>query len=290
MKCLKCDSTDFETKNIRFSSELKGETIDVIVPSFVCKACHTTLMDAKQMNEHRRAVADAYRRKHKLLTSQEIIAYRSRLNMNQTEFARYLNVGEASIKRWETYFIQDAGQDDHIRLKCDEAYAETNFLNIQYQHSEPDLFRGNKKFSLELFKNVALFLIKETNASILFLNKLHFYVDFLHFKKTFKSITGSRYVPLRYGPCPDDYRPLYDALVAHGVIAKIGTHSYEALIDPDFSVFDGDEKDTLMFVISIVKKKGVKYLYDLSHEEKGFNETEECDNISYEFAKELKIG
>ena len=46
--------------------------------------------------------------------------------MSQAAFANYLKVGEASIKRWETYFVQDVVQDDHIRLKCDEAYAEVN--------------------------------------------------------------------------------------------------------------------------------------------------------------------
>lgn len=290
MKCLKCDSTDFETKNIRFSSELKGETVDVIVPSFVCKACHTTLMDAKQMNEYRRAVVDAYRKKHKLLTSQEIISYRSKLNMNQAEFARYLNVGEASIKRWETYYVQDASQDDHIRLKCDEAYAETNFLNIQSQHSIPDEFRGNRKFSLELFKNVALFLIEKTQASILFLNKLHFYADFLHFRKTGRGITGVRYVTLKYGPCPDDYKPLYDSLVAIGAIEKKDPHSFQALESSDFSVFDDEEKATLLLLADVIEKKGVKYLYDLSHKEKGFTETAECDFINYQFADRLLIN
>lgn len=289
MKCLKCDSTNFEIKNIRFSSELKGETVDVIVPSFVCKACHATLMDAKQMNAYRRAVGDAYRKKHKLLTSHEIIDYRSKLNMNQAEFARYLNVGEASIKRWETYYIQDASQDDHIRLKCDEAYAETNFLNIQSQHSVPDEFRGNRKFSLELFKNVALFLIEKTQSSILFLNKLHFYADFLHFRKTGRGITGVRYVPLKYGPCPDDYKPLYDSLIAIGAIERKDLHCFLALETFNPSVFDDEEKATLLFLAEIVEKKGVRYLYDLSHKEKGFTETAECDFISYQFANELKI-
>lgn len=289
MKCLKCDSKELEIKNTRLSSEIKGESVDVIIPCYVCKACHNPLMDTKQMNEYRRAVADAYRKKHALLTAQQIIDYRSKLNMNQSEFARYLNVGEASVKRWETYYIQDASQDDHIRIKCDEAYAETNSLNIQSQHTEPDIFRGNRRFSLELFKNVALFLILETKASKLFLNKFHFYIDFVHFRKTGKSITGARYATLKYGPCPDGYRSLYEALVAEGAIEKVENHSYKALLSPDLSLFDDDEKATLQFIAEIIKKKGVKYLYELSHNEKGFTQTEECDFISYEFASELKV-
>lgn len=290
MKCLKCDSSEFEIKKTRFASELKGESVEVIVPSYVCKACQNPLMDAKQMNEYRRAVTDAYRRKHSLLTSQEIVSYRSKLNMNQTEFAHYLNVGEASVKRWETYYVQDASQDDHIRIKCDEAYAEKNYLNIQSQHSVSDIFSGNRKFSFELFKNVALFLIQETKASILFLNKFHFYVDFSHFQKTGKGITGARYATLKYGPCPNDYKLLYEALVAQKVIEKLDVHRYKTVTAVDFSLFDDGEIATLRFIAQIVNKKGVKFLYELSHQEKGFSETLECDFISYQFANELKIS
>jgi len=88
--------------------------------------------------------------------------------MSQIQFARYLNVGEASIKRWETCFIQDASQDDHIRVKCDAAYAEMNFLNVHWKLDEPDIFSGNKKFNLQIFKQVALFLAKETKASLIY--------------------------------------------------------------------------------------------------------------------------
>jgi hypothetical protein len=52
------------------------------------------------------------------LTSEEIINYRALLGMSQVAFANYLKVGEASIKRWETYFVQDVVQDDHIRFRC----------------------------------------------------------------------------------------------------------------------------------------------------------------------------
>jgi len=123
MKCLNCDCEEFESKNIRFNLEIKGEEVEVVVPSFVCTKCQTPLMDGEQMNMLRRSAADKYRKQHHLLTSEEIIKYRTSLGMSQTAFANYLKVGEASIKRWETYFVQDVVQDDHIRLKCDEAYA-----------------------------------------------------------------------------------------------------------------------------------------------------------------------
>ncbi len=67
MECLECESTDFEKREMRFSPEIKGEKIDVIVPSFVCEKCGSTLMDTQQMNGLRRESADQYRRSKKLL-------------------------------------------------------------------------------------------------------------------------------------------------------------------------------------------------------------------------------
>ena len=70
------------------------------------------------MSHLRKGSADAYRKKHGLLTSEEIVNFRSLFGMSQAAFANYLKVGETSVKRWETYFVQDADQDEHIRAYC----------------------------------------------------------------------------------------------------------------------------------------------------------------------------
>lgn len=246
-------------------------------------------MDANQMNSLRREAADRYRQLNGLLTSKEIIAYREALDMSQAAFARYLNVGEASVKRWETYFIQDASQDDHIRLRCDQAYAEINFLNIYWKFHKADVFSGWKKFSLERFKAVGLYFLEKAQISLLFLNKIHFYADFLHFKKHGHSITGARYTPLKYGPCPDQFKILYEAFENKGLIQRHGEHSYKAKVEADLALFDDQERATLEELYSMFKRRGGKGLYNLSHEEKGFTDTPECRFISYDYAKDLKI-
>jgi hypothetical protein len=38
--------------------------------------------------------------------------------MTQRQFAEFLRVGEASVKRWETWLVQDASSDELIRVKC----------------------------------------------------------------------------------------------------------------------------------------------------------------------------
>lgn len=117
MKCLNCDSNKFEEENYQFTPEIKGEEVEVVVLAIVCTKCLQPFMNDEQMSQLRKAAADAYRKKHGLLTSEEIINFRNLFGMSQASFADYLKVGEARIKRWETYFVQDVGQDEHIRFK-----------------------------------------------------------------------------------------------------------------------------------------------------------------------------
>ena len=289
MKCLQCNNTQFVEKNTRFESEVKTETIEVIAPCMTCPKCHSTLMTTEQMNNFRKISADKYREIHGLLTSTQIIAYREHLGMSQSSFARYLSVGEASIKRWETYYVQDASQDELIRLKCDNASAEMNFLNVCWKKDPEDLFNGKRKFNLQIMKNVILYLTKHLKTSKLFLNKILFYTDFLHFKHYKTSLTGARYIPLKYGPCPDQYDAIYSILLNNGFLKESKNHIYECVQEPDLTLFDDNEIKTLEEVVSICKKLGLNKIYNLSHKEQGYSKTEECSFINYEFAKELLI-
>lgn len=288
MKCLNCDYEKFESRNLRFNPEIKGEEVEVVVPSFVCARCQTPFMDGEQMNVLRRRAADKYREQHKLLTSQEIIHYRALLGMSQAAFANYLKVGEASIKRWETYFVQDVVQDDHIRLKCDEAYAELNALEVHWKSQSSDIYSGNRTFCLELFKQAVRYLIGFTKSP-LFLNKALFYADFKHFQQHGMSITGARYVHLEYGPCPDQFQNIYQLLLARGVLMSGGYHILKSIGQPDLSVFSDSEREALELVAQIAQKDGGQRLLKVSHEEQAFKKTEPFQLISYALSKTLKI-
>jgi putative zinc finger/helix-turn-helix YgiT family protein len=288
MKCLNCESEEFESKNIRFNPEVKGQEVEVVVPSFVCTKCQTPLMDGEQMNVLRRSAADKYRQQHKLLTSEEIIKYRALLGMPQAAFANYLKVGEASIKRWETYYVQDIVQDDHIRLKCDEAYAELNALEVQWKSHTSDIFSGNRSFCLELFKQAVKYLIGFTKSP-LFLNKALFYADFKHFQQYGVSITGTRYVHLEYGPCPDQFQNIYQLFLSKGVLVSGGYHVLKSIEKPDLTVFSDSEREVLEFVAKIACKDSGQKLLKISHDEEAFKKTEPLQLISYKFSKKLKI-
>lgn len=273
---------------MRFNPLVKGEEVDVVVPCFVCTECNSPLMNDEQMNLLRKSAADQYRKMHGLLTSHEIIEYRKQIGMSQTAFANYLKVGEASIKRWETYYVQDDVQDDHIRLKCDEAYAELNALEVHWKSHPADVYSGKRSFNLECFKQAVLYLIKVFKTP-LFLNKALFYFDFKHYQMYGTSATGARYAHLGYGPCPDQFAKIYQQFRAKKILGSGGHHVLTNLVEPDMSIFSDSEKEILELVAKHGIKDGGKKMFDLSHQEDAFQKTEPLDFISYEFAKNLKI-
>jgi putative zinc finger/helix-turn-helix YgiT family protein len=141
MICIKCDNEVFADKpNAIIEQEFRGQRLQVKVTASACTQCGWQTLALGQTDELRRLTADAYREKHGLLKSAEIVSRRTRLGMSQREFAAFLRVGEASVKRWETWQVQDASSDELIRVKSD-------FLAQLQQHAllvvQQTLFAGH---------------------------------------------------------------------------------------------------------------------------------------------------
>ena len=290
MKCYKCSGYQFIQQLTRFTPQVKSEQVEVIIPTNICTECNTPLLSVEQVNLLRKAAADRYREKHGLLTSAEIIHFRESFGMSQKVFAQYLGVGEASIQRWETYYIQDLSQDDHIRVRCDLSCAERNLMNIDYHFSDPNIYNGMKLFSFDLFTQTTLYFIQHTIATPSLLGQLNFYADFLNFKKSQRSITGTRYVTLKNGPYPEQYQQLLKRLENQKIIvqSELDPTCYRVNADPDLSQFDDCEKKTLYRVFNEYQRKDGN-LTSLSKNEKGYLGTPDLSYISYHFAKDLLI-
>jgi putative zinc finger/helix-turn-helix YgiT family protein len=125
MICLQCDNEEFLPKqDAVIEQEFRGEAFRIQMPALACAKCGWITVDLQQADELRKRTADAYRKKHELLTSDEIKAYRKLLRKTQREFAVWVGVGEASVKRWETYLVQDKSSDQLMRVKCETALLE----------------------------------------------------------------------------------------------------------------------------------------------------------------------
>ncbi len=131
MTCVACGKGRTKHGRTTVKGRYRGRTYEVQTSAEVCPKCGYYLVEAADNPELMRNLADAYRSEVGLLTSDQIRAYRESLGMSQQRFAEYLKVGSASVKRWELGGIQDAANDEHIRLKCDIAYASANAATIK---------------------------------------------------------------------------------------------------------------------------------------------------------------
>lgn len=290
MLCLKCEDSELIKKKETFEGEVRGDSFKVKTEGMVCPQCGFKTLGPDQMDDFRLQLSEGYRKKQGLLTSKEIVDYRNRLDMTQEEFADYLGVGIASLKRWELGKIQDPSSDKLIRLCADPDFAERNAVDVLYNQHVSNNFHGNRVFDLEKFKNVVLKCIKEIqNFSPLFLNKALFYIDFLHYKHYQVSVTGCPYACLDYGPCPDQYQSLFKKLLDEEVIQRKADHSFKTEIVPDLSRFSNTEKKVIDCVIKLFKGDRQKY-YQMSHQEEGWKKTPYVSLIDYKYASKLLIN
>ncbi len=278
-KCIQCSSSAFEIKPLSFFPKVKQQVVEVIVPSNVCKECNQTLMDTEQVNLLRKRASDRYRELHGLLTSKEIVAFREKLGMSQVAFAQFLSSGEASIKRWETYYVQDKSQDKLIRIMCDQPYSESNYFYLQSKYANIDIYSGLKSFSSDLFKEAEESFQHTLCGRNAQLRRLYFYLDFLHFKRHNQCITGLRYTPLKSGPSPYNYKWLMNP----------SNPKPSETFPKKTTLLEGQEKQTLEDVCKFFLKDNGQSLYSFSSQEKGYIETTEDQFISYKYAKDLLI-
>ena len=119
MICVRCENEDFVLKpDTTLQQEFRGEALKVVAPAMACAKCGWVTFGPGQVDDLRKRTADVYRERHGLLTSVAIKNYREALGMSQRDFASFLKVGEASVKRWETWQVQDQSSNELIRLKC----------------------------------------------------------------------------------------------------------------------------------------------------------------------------
>jgi len=119
--CLQCEATTFGPAEGDVSQEFRKEEYTVRTPVMRCTQCGWQTLGPGQLDELRIRTADAYRRRHTLLTSQEIRGRRESMGMSQRDFATHLGVGPASIPRWESWKVQERIYDDKIRMMTDSS-------------------------------------------------------------------------------------------------------------------------------------------------------------------------
>src|SRR5690554_2058959 len=81
-----------------------------------CSVCGHPLYNESAEIENDITFFDAYKHEKGLLTSKDIKRIREQYGLSQTTYGKILGFGEKTIARYETGSIQDASQDQLMRL------------------------------------------------------------------------------------------------------------------------------------------------------------------------------
>ena len=177
-----------------------------------------------------------------------------------------MQIGIASVKRWEGLIIQSRSMDRLLR----EALAGRIC---------GDPYTGNKPFSiprvrlvLRHFEEALGRRIIKKNDKMLFAAKYLWYADMTAFRKTGEGITGATYAALAFGPQMNNYRELIDDI--------------RRAVDTDAEPLSEEEKGIIVGIAQRFPQD--QMVYDASHRETIWKEKVTGALIPYSDAARLK--
>ncbi|OGR31158.1 MAG: hypothetical protein A2005_06860 [Desulfuromonadales bacterium GWC2_61_20] len=203
--CPQCQGTA-RRKQVEKSGEIKGVTVNYTAELHCCESCGLELADIASAALLQERMADAYRQAAGLLSSADIRGLRQKKGLSQQALADALEVGIASIKRWESGTIQSKSMDTLLRTLLDEHPC--------------DAHTGHRDFSiprirlvLDTFaKHLGRPLLKKDDR-MLYAAKYLWYADMVAFRDLGRSMTGATYAALPMGPQLNNYRDLVDEIL-----------------------------------------------------------------------------
>ena len=216
-----------------------GEDIEVDAQMVVCAECGEELFNEELDSATLINAYNEYRRRHKLLLPEEIRKIREQYGLSQRSFAKLLNWGDKTIRRYENGAVQDRAHNSLLlflrepenmrtyltenEVALDERQKTKLLDTVDKLEQDTDYRVGRRFFDLffsripseengfkgfdyeKLCAMVLFFANKSTELLKTKLMKLLNYSDMVFYKENGISISGLRYAHLPYGPVPDHF-------------------------------------------------------------------------------------
>ncbi len=188
---------------------------------------------------------------------------------------------------------------DAMLAKPKLMFSEDNVQDYLMDGRLPDKTTGYRRPNLTRMTEMIVFFTHKKKPFKTVMNKLLFYADFLHFKRSCYSITGSRYRAIQMGPVPVRFDALFDHVATTYEVDLVQTEfpdgrigaQFEPRVDRPFrgEFFTPEELKTMEEVAQRFATCTSKDLIELSHEEEAWKEKCETREVmDYTKAFELK--
>ena len=271
----------------------------------------------------------AYREKLDIPQPEEIVALRKGYGFTQRVFAAILDIGVASLQRYEQgalasdshaqllrqardpRFLRDRLRQGARKLSEEERahalqavtaqcsgrvdYAVIRFDVLDGMAHEESLETGMRAFDPDRLREVVAYLAAHVRDLYRTkLNKILFYLDFASYRDTGRGFTGLRYAKADFGPVPDQYELMMGALVDGAALALREQGEGQVVVarrGADLSSFTPDEVARLDAVCAFANTfETASALSEFSHQEPGWCETPTGSLIPYAYAEGLQWG
>ena len=272
MSCPLCGETHRVIKRtIPATACIKGEDVAYEQEVWICQRSpvgENEFIPGDVMDRNLRCARNAYRKKHGMLQSHEIVAIREYYGLTQKELSKLLGWGEATIARYETKFIQEQAHDEILQEirenamfaqtcleKNKASFDETRYgelhsliadlvrqtssiyhikmaLEAQYlDYVGHDDFTGASALNLDKVCGMADFFAKKSSKQLfkVKLMKLLWYADAVSFRDFGHSISGLVYQHKPMGALPIGHYELLSLIPHEEVYDNFELASYRIL-------------------------------------------------------------
>lgn len=294
----------------------RKENFKVFESYYKCDSCGEELIDDTLGDKNIHQVYNQYREKYKILFPSEITSLRNKYGLTKNKMSLALGWGENTYSNYEKGAIPNESHNSILRLIEDPIqflklieYREDLFSKSELKEIEKIAEKQNNintlskwieelwpkrvgsdtgyvKPNFEKFINIILFFASKEKPYKTKLNKLLFYVDFEFYKNYIQSITGCRYVAIKYGPVPNDYDAIYSWLFMKKYI-DIKEHLEECGVtekianirEPDMDLFNEKEIQIIEKIYHKFKNYKPSEISKYSHKEIGWIENKDSNGI-----------
>lgn len=318
--CPVCGTEGEFRKEIK-TEKFRNENFENIIEFYYyCPKCKDDFLSAEMMDLNLVQIYNQYRERHDILFPEEIKKLRDDYELSTVKMSKLLGFGENVYRNYENGEVPSISNASILNLANDpfvfekmvsgkmnskadllsKFEYETLFEKIKAKQEyiqkkkdligfisdnigRPSIYNGYKMFDINKYAHSVIFFLENYGSSFkTYINKFLFYSDFLNYKITGFSITGTEYVALPKGPCPDRFDLFYEIMKEKEFVSIEETttengvfEKYENAVNYNEELFSITEKyslfNTLVFFKSIVP---IKNIVDISHSEKGWIENE----------------
>lgn len=312
-------------------TEFRKEKFEVVYHYYVCEDSGEKFEDERLTQLNLGQVYNQYRNRHNIPFPEEIVALRERYGLSAAKMAEVLRFGINIYRNYENGEIPNASnalilefakdptkfkemilssdvlgdkERERTLAKVDELISKKQLIAFDLENyfmagkMNANDETGYRRPNLEKFAQMVVFFSEKLGPYKTKLNKMLFYADFYHFKKTGLSISGVRYRAIDMGPVPNNFQSIFEYLEANNVV-EISRTKFNDAVGEKFrmgstlfnkELFAPEELETLHEIVLRFGKMTTDEIVNISHEEEAWKKNFENGKklISYRESFSLK--